>query len=310
MAKTWVKLNRDYPLEIGGKVHKVVEEGTVGFILPKTAEEWQDAKEGFAPVKFPQTHGFQFPLNALDELKPLPVEESIEIIREFEGHHTNKRGEFQFNIKFYGCPKLPDAVEHGMTLEQKNRAWDEIMYNELHNLVDKNYCDGVLSDDFDWVLPQWHTAGRSGGWLVLRHYRDMCADGVVEDYEQNREYLVNDIEDLREYIEGLGTESVIQKEYEDLHSHIEISLKDMRIVEAEASDLARDLTMIQDMIDRQKAELPKYMSTMECWEHYMPTFDCIICEREFPGNGTVCEECEEWIQERRSQIKSKEEVAQ
>jgi len=235
----WVTPIKDHVVYEGN----VIKSGTPGFIH-------QVEDDGRIYVCFPQAH-VHFKLSELRPAPKLTVEEALEIIKEHQGHHCDE-GQFQFNIKFY-CWDFPPEVE---AFKQKSSRNAELVYNEYYSILEQELCCLVGAEAdygymqlFDWI-ETWHTAGRSGGWLVLTHHRKIWH----EDYRA-------DIEELRHRIANYDEES----ETEDLWV-LEDQLAEL---EDEVVALAMDLQYIDIDIERAKESLEEYIATNEPWEGFI-----------------------------------------
>jgi hypothetical protein len=252
MAREWVSVNKDtefgYTHKGEYKVVGVVKAGSVGFISK------EQAVEGKVYVRFPECH-WSFNKDQLVEVSPYELETSLYIIKEYEGHHTNKSGEFQFNIKFYNWNVSPLANKYLSSEEIESARWD-ILENELRNSFDQSWCDGSFVEDLEWV-ESFHTAGRMGGWLVLKNKWGECSTY----FEEEQERIQNE----------LAEEGLTDQEYIDLYAELD----DLKV---EANNLARELELTDYYIRYSKEHLSEYLKTEDCWERFYE--HCIYEEQE------------------------------
>lgn len=268
-----VQLKEDLVIE--GRT--VVKAGQKGYLAPKLKE-----------VRFPSYYG---PLeeSKVEELPQLSIEDSIAIIRSYEGHHTGSyytrgEGKYQFNIKFYSRNVSPMAQELLSDNAIGDAHWD-IINHELRCLVDKDYCDGVLSDDFDWIK-NIYQEGRLGGWLVLENYSEdeASADAFearYDDIKSEQERVKERVHDLvAEMVRNVPNSEIVDEINEQLAELDEEKREledELESLQYEADSLARDLQLIEEILEQSKVGLAEYMETEECWEMY---YEHILQEQE------------------------------
>jgi hypothetical protein len=171
--KKWVRLTKAVEVCKG----YVVPEGTVGFI--KEGPCRIAAEEGDLLTEY-GVHGVS--RGSYEPLELPTAEEALETLRRFAGHHCQRPGWFQFNIKVREDLTPPEWVREALTDEERWQKESDIASQELANMVDAGECDSAIQADFPWVK-DWHQAGRMGGWLVLQHGSARRADAYEWDGE-------------------------------------------------------------------------------------------------------------------------------
>ena len=192
-------------------------------------------------VCFPQCHNY-FPFDKLQPIQTMPdVDDAIREIRGFRGHHCGE-GEFQFKIKAYGW-QFPELINKHLSDKEKYDKASEIASYELRCFVGEDADEGLMQL-FPWI-DQWHTAGRSGGWLVIRGGSNYDAD-TLEDR------IVNIFPDDEENPDSVIETPELQAEYDQEADHI--------------IDLAMSLRYIETIVKRAVTGYESWVSSEEPWE--------------------------------------------
>lgn len=173
----WVVLKHSYPIRSrDGTIVRTVPAEQLGRIT-------EVDEDGSIYVAFPQAH-----INVrVADLLPAPhpeVGQALNLLREFRGHHCDKDGQYQFNIKLHHFP--PQEIFDKCGDEETWDEYHEILRNDLRSFMDESY--GIV-ELIDWVDKRWWTAGRSGGWLVIEDIHDRDWERLKDDYEGNSEEL-------------------------------------------------------------------------------------------------------------------------
>lgn len=235
--KRWVEAKEDIvQVNPNGNVSYSIPSGTRGVIYEVSNE---------LVVAFPDAH-IMYDINKLKPLKELPdIEEMINEIGEFEGHHSNKTNEYQFNIKFYGFT-WPDIVENYHDDDRKWNHYHLMIEDELRTFMDD--CDGSITNIFPWIK-SWHTAGRQGGWLILQNTHN------GEDKDSLNERWQDYCADINEAIDTGKSKESIEELQRDCHDFV-----------CEVAYLYFSLKYIEESISSTKKGLEDWLKTEDCWE--------------------------------------------
>lgn len=266
MEKKWVKLLEDTVKDEYGYTYKG---GQVGFVRNSYTEDGVR----YHVVEFPQgCNTFsEWEIEVLEVSDLMTVEEAIEVIRSFEGHHTGgnySRGEgkFQFNIKFYHWD-LPDKVEK---IKELGGKWEERVWSEYHFLLEQALryfveedCDFSLTRLISWIN-SWHTAGRQGGWLVIEHVHKYSADYLLDHLYGLRDDLEQEMKELTNYI--LQPHEV---DKDRILVYIEQLTEEIESYHKEIYELAMELQWIQDKINFAIESTKHWISSEDAWELFL-----------------------------------------
>lgn len=233
--KYWVRLKEPYI--VGDKI--IVDQYTNGRI--------KSIDESGVWVLFGEAH---IPVEGTN-LVPAPhpsFSEAIAYLKRLHGHHC-KMGQYQFNIKV--SPQFPAEVNEADA--RGYNIWEEyssMCESELDTFCNKSSCDSSLGADYDW-MGKWHTAGRSGGWLVIEHIKNW-----------NHETFVDTLESLREEERRYANEP---KTLAEIRDAIEDTMQD-------AISLSMDLQQIERRVHNGKKLFEQFMSTEEPWERILSIY--------------------------------------
>lgn len=266
MEKKWVKLLEDTVKDEYGYTYKG---GQVGFVRNSYTEDGVR----YHVVEFPQgCNTFsEREIEVLEVSDLMTVEEAIEVIRSFEGHHTGgnySRGEgkFQFNIKFYHWD-LPNKVKK---IEELGGKWQERVWSEYHFLLEQELryfveedCDFSLTRLISWIN-SWHTAGRQGGWLVIEHVHKYSADYLLDHLYGLRDDLELEMKELTNYI--LQPHEV---DKDRILVYIEQLTEEIESYHKEIYELAMELQWIQDKINFAIESTKHWISSEDAWELFL-----------------------------------------
>ncbi len=155
------------------EVHATIPEGQIGHVVDLDGS-------GRIEVYFPEGYAYcevnqllpAFHMEAFEEanfdILRKDVKAMLKEIKDYDGHHCSQSGEYQFNIKVCAFD-WPDRIE---ACDEDAAKWDHYSEQQsqyLEGFVGSTDYEGGLVHVFKkWINQKWHTAGRSGGWLVLR----------------------------------------------------------------------------------------------------------------------------------------------
>lgn len=222
-----------------------------GFVIAHSVDE----EEQTATVFFPQGK-ITVPLKDLIVVDAYTIDESIDHIRDFTGHHSMQPTDVQFDIKMPWVPDVLPNVKNILTDDEIRQAYVEIFEHELRSLFDKRYTD--FSPMADWkIFHDYHTAGKSGGWLVLQTDIDY---GI-------REIDLEDLTARADQVHVNYQEGEIDSE--ERSSELYGITLESREIMLELDNLARTIQHIKAYIENCKVGLFNYLKTPECWERFI-----------------------------------------
>lgn len=224
--KKWVQAKEDLDLKFGKDVYKgIVPKGEIGYI-----KRYPYIREEEGAIQFPQTV-YHFPEHLIEEAKLPSVNEALKMIKSFEVPRENIRGrgwfEFSFNIP---ANLIPEKMYQRMTNRQVLIKFNKILKEQVMSLVDKQFDDASLQNDFHWII----------NWKFK--------DNKVMIQHQSKQYLDDMI--------VIGK----NKTPSPTEDYLFISNKD------ELIDLSMDLQLISKKIAKAEKEVRQWIQTDEPWE--------------------------------------------
>ncbi len=222
-----------------------------GFVIAHSVNE----EDNTATVFFPQGR-VEVALDSLIGVDAYKIEESIDHLQDFIGHHSAQPTDFQFDIKIHSVPDVLPRVMELLTDDEIRNAYGEIFEHELRCSFDKRYTD--FSPMADWqVFHDYHTAGRLGGWLILQTDIDYGIKQIeleeIEAEEKEAEENYQDGEIDSQERSSILYDTMLRKEE----------------IRNELDNLSRTVQLVKAYIDNCKIGLFNYLKTPECWERFL-----------------------------------------
>ncbi len=193
----------------------------------------------------------------------LDLEEAIGTIREYgDKHHCSSTGKYpcyQFNIKARGIFDYPSYCSDYLSEETIDSHIYAILDDYFSFFVGVNKQEMGVLENFSWIN-DFYVAGRSGGYLLLHgdDYDMASNQEVVEELD----YLEGELRDMSKSPWSEAKQSRAREIKEEIKSYEE----ELKAVDADIKILAKDLIMIDSLIDSCKKSISECVSSDSTWE--------------------------------------------